>query len=357
MDAPGTNREQQTTDPIAWELVPCPLCGASQQELLLNVTQATETYHLVRCQICGLGYQNPRPDLASIGRFYPRDYECYQAPESDEVGRWARLRLRAERMVLSRYYGNPPPITSWFEKLFAFVARLWVRPNHVALTAIPYVGEGRLLDFGCGSGWYAHRMRERGWTVSGMDFSKHAARKARTRFGIDVLVGTLPHPEVKPESYDVITMGQVLEHVHRPERVIEAAAKALRPGGYLVISVPNLDSWGFRFFGQDWWPLDLPRHLIHFTPATLRRFVEASGLEVMDLRLLGRTSWMCRSFNFAITRRKTWRVRLIPALFHLSRVLTSLLTRWTVWTGRADCILLMARRPATQPVHIQNQAA
>jgi SAM-dependent methyltransferase len=248
-------------------------------------------------------------------------------------------------MVLSHYYGIPPKLGTMLERLVAVIAGIWLRPSHATLSAIPYVGEGRLLDFGCGSGWYAHRMQERGWDVSGMDFSEYAADQTRRRFGIPVLVGTLPHPQIGPASFDVITMGQVLEHIHNPRSVIEAAAGALRPGGMLVISVPNLDSWGFRFFGPDWWPLDLPRHLIHFTPATLRRFVEASGLEVVDLRLLGRTSWMCRSFKFAYRRRPNWRARAIPAIFHSSRILTSLLTRWSVWTKRADCILLVARRP------------
>jgi SAM-dependent methyltransferase len=348
MDSPGV----PASDAIAWERISCPLCHSTREEELLTVAPEPEAhvYRLVRCGNCGLGYQNPRPTPASIARFYPREYECYQAPVPRPAGKWDNLRLHLERLVLSQYYGHPPRVSSRLHRFMAAVARPWVQPNYVALTAIPYVGTGRLLDFGCGSGWYAHRMRERGWTVSGMDFSEHAAHQSSRRFGIPVLVGTLPHPGVKPSSVDVITMGQVLEHIYHPQSVIEAAAQALRPGGLLVASVPNLDSWGFRFFGPDWWPLDLPRHLLHFTPETLRTLLESNGFDVIDLRLLGRTSWMCRSFKFVCTRRKGWRTRAIPAIFHRSRLLTSLLTRWTVWTERADCIFVMARRKSQIPV-------
>src|SRR5262249_23099022 len=151
---------------------------------------------------------------------------------------------------------------------------------------LPFVGEGRLLDFGCGSGWYAHRMRELGWQVTAMDFNAQVAAQVQQRFGIPVVVGTLPHPEIEPESYDVITMGAVLEHVHRLHEVVAAAARALRPGGYLMAAVPNLDSWGFRHFGEDWWGLQIPHHLLHFNPTTLRRMLKAHGLEVRQLRIL-----------------------------------------------------------------------
>jgi SAM-dependent methyltransferase len=218
------------------------------------------------------------------------------------------------------------------------------------MTAIPFHGEGRLLDFGCGSGWYAHRMRQRGWRVTGMDFNPYAASQVEQQFGIPVLVGSLPHAQVAPESFDVITMGSVLEHVYYPRQVIEAATEALRPGGLLVVVVPNLDSWGFRHFGRDWFPLELPRHLLHFTPASLRRLVVTCGLDVLDLRMLGRTSWMRRSLARAADRREKTVSRWLLEWFAGRRIIQSLLTRWSVWSKQADCILLIGqRKPA--PFH------
>src|SRR5437870_2372269 len=83
--------------------------------------------------------------------------------------------------------------------------------------------------------------RELGWQVTGMDFNGQVAAQVQQHFGFPVLTGSLPHRDVAAESFDVITMGAVLEHVHRPHEVIAAAVRALRPGGYLMVAVPNLD--------------------------------------------------------------------------------------------------------------------
>jgi len=331
---------------VIWEEVPCPLCGAGREETLLIVPaeQARADYRLVRCRACGLGYLNPRPAPESVGTFYPDNYECYQSPQPRRLRSLAQLRLRLERLVMAHYYGNPRPEPGMLDKVLCRVCGPWLRPSNASLSAVPYVGEGKLLDFGCGSGWYAHRMAQWGWKVTAMDFSKHAVEQVRRRYGIPTLMGSLPHPAVGRESLDVITMGQVLEHVHRPHDILAAAKQALRPGGLLVISVPNLESWGFRHFRRDWWPLDLPRHLLHFSPATLCRLVEGHGLQVESLRLLGRTSWMRRSFVFAHKRSHGPIRRGSLGIFRNLRTVTSLLTRWTVWTGQADCILLIARR-------------
>jgi 2-polyprenyl-3-methyl-5-hydroxy-6-metoxy-1,4-benzoquinol methylase len=333
--------------PVVWEETACPLCGATRDEPLIKVLSHADqaVYRVVRCRACGMAYLNPRPNEATIGHFYADEYECYQPPARTHEGPWARLRRALERLALARTYGYPPPLTRRHQQLLAALATPLLGRARNSLTALPFVGAGKMLDFGCGSGWYAQRMREQGWDVTGMDFSEHAAREVTRRYGIPVHVGSLPHPAVAPESFDLITMGCVLEHVHRPHDVIAGAAAALRPGGRLVIVVPNLASWGFRYFREGWWPLELPRHLLHFTPPTLRRLVEDHGLEVVEERMLERGSWMRRSFGFARCRR--WRSPVRRVLARLSRVraVPSLLTRWTIWTGQSDAILIHARRP------------
>src|SRR5262249_47911805 len=142
-------------------------------------------------------------------------------------------------------------------------------------------------------------MRQRSWDVLGMDVSAHAAREAERTYGVPVHVGTLPHPAVTTESFDVVNMGSVLEHVHWPHRLVEEAVKALKPGALLAVSVPTSESCSVRTFGPCCSHLDLPRHLPHFSPATLRRLLHAHGLEVQELRMLGRASWMRRTLAAA----------------------------------------------------------
>lgn len=333
---------------ISWENVPCPLCAGRHEEPFLVVQPQGEadSYRLVRCRQCKLVYMNPRPDEQSIGQFYPADYEWYQPPARRLSWR-KRVRQQLRRLVMADRYGTPPGLRNWRERLLAKLTGPLLRPDPDALTALHYRGQGRLLDFGCGSGWYLQQMRELGWNVTGMDFNEQTVRQVRERFGIPALAGSLPHPEILPSSFDVVTMGAVLEHVHRPHQVIAAAAAALRPGGCLVVSVPNIASWGYRSFGLDWWGLQIPHHLLHFTPATLRQLLAAHNLEVRDLRVVGQPGWMRRSLATVHDRPEN------PAhhrpLVRLAKLrpVRSMLTRWTVWNQEGDCLQAYAyRRPA-----------
>ncbi|MCI0456414.1 MAG: class I SAM-dependent methyltransferase [Gemmataceae bacterium] len=333
-------------DALVWEETSCPLCGAEDEELLLEVPSpaGSPPYRVVGCRGCGLGYLNPRPDERTIDLLYPADYTWYHPP-GERGSAWARLKERLRRLVMARHFGTPEPPTNWVQKALARVASWWLRPSRQSMTALPYHGQGRLLDYGCGSGWYARQMRDLGWQVTAMDFNPHAAEQVSRHFGIPTLAGTLPHPQVSPGSFDAITLGAVLEHVHRPHALIAAAAEALAPGGYLVVSVPNLASWGFRYFGEHWWGLQLPHHLLHFTPQTLRGLLETHGLEVREVKEIGRPGWMQRSLA-AARANESARRRLLVKLGKW-RLTASVLARWTQWKGQTDCIEAIAyRRPA-----------
>jgi 2-polyprenyl-3-methyl-5-hydroxy-6-metoxy-1,4-benzoquinol methylase len=333
---------------LTWEATACPLCGGRDEEELLVAPApgGGRGYRVARCRACGLGYLNPRPDERSVGLLYPDDYTWYRPPARAETG-WARARRGLRRLVMARYFGTPPAPLRLPQRALAWLAGWWLYPRPQSMTALPYRGEGRLLDYGCGSGWYAQQMRELGWRVTGMDFSAFAAEQVSRHFGIPTLAGKLPHPRVPPGSFDVITLGAVLEHVHHPHRLIAAAAEALRPGGYLVVSVPNLASWGFRHFREDWWGLQLPHHLLHFTPETLRLLLTAHGLEVRGVKVIGRPGWMQRSL--AAARRPRGEARRGGLLARLGRwrLVASLLARWTGWTGAGDCLEAIAYRPGT----------
>jgi hypothetical protein len=115
----------------------------------------------------------------------------------------------------------------------------------------------------------------------------------------------------------------------------------LVPGGKLVVACPNIDSWAFRAFGPSWFGLDLPRHLVHFTPATLRDMLTAGGFRVEQLRLIRHSDWLRSSAKLAV-RQGT------AAVWH--RPLTwkplAKLAAWLTYVGnRCDCMLAVAERP------------
>ena len=338
MDATHGNTVGENKE-VVWEMTPCPLCGSSdEKELLLAPDETTDdVYRVAQCRRCDMAYLNPRPDRASIGHYYADDYEPYQAPKRDGAGPYGLWRgLR--RLVCAQAFGDPPPLTRWSDKLIAALAAPIFHPGRNSLTALSFHGQGRLLDFGCGSGWYAKRMSDRGWNVTAMDFNPHTAQQVAERYGLRTLSGTLPHPEVADASFDVVVMGASLEHVHCPHEVVGAAVRALAPGGRFVAVVPNFAAAAFRWFGVDWWPLDPPRHLLHFTPATMRRLMAMHGLEVEELRAIPHGSWMRRSL--AISRRR----RGLTGLSKM-RLAASLMTHWTDWVGQGDGLRVIARRP------------
>ncbi|HYH64716.1 MAG TPA: class I SAM-dependent methyltransferase [Urbifossiella sp.] len=297
-----------TPDPIRWEAVACPLCGHGGDRDFLRVPGADDReYRLGECPGCGLVFTNPRPDAASIARFYPADYAPYQPPRRrGRVFRRLRERLglRGERALTDR-----------------------LTPG------------GVLLDYGCGSGWFAARMRARGWDARGMDFSPHAAAAARRNFGLDVVHGALPHPAVRPASVDLLTLRAVVEHVHDPRALLRAVFDAVRPGGRAYLVVPNLASWGYRAFGPAWFALDVPRHLLHFTPDTLRRLVEGCGFAVEATGTIGRAKGAGESAARA-GRAATWVGRACRL-----RAARSLFARAAEWAGRGDDLALLARKP------------
>jgi SAM-dependent methyltransferase len=217
---------------------------------------------IVQCNSCGLSFTNPRPDVDCIEQFYPDNYRCHQPKDR-----------REPRSEQARWLSEP-----------------W--------------GRRRLLDFGCGAGDFLVRMQAIGWNAVGLDASLSAVTCTRER-GLVAHAGSLPHPHWTGPSFEAITMWQSVEHVHHPLEVMRAARGLLTPSGVLVVAVPNFDSLSRHWFGAAWHGLDLPRHLTHFTPATLRAMLERAGFAHVEIRQERRSSWIRHSATGGL-----WRTRL-----------------------------------------------
>src|SRR5262249_53998185 len=150
--------------------------------------------------------------------------------------------------------------------------------------------------------------------------------------------GSLPHPQLLGDTFDVITMWQSLEHVHAPLDVLREAHRLLAPAGKLIVAVPNIDSLAFRWFGQAWYGLDLPRHLIHFSPWTLRLMLHRAGFRAGRLRMVRHSSWLRASAGIATqmpqgTRWHRWLRRRAPS---------TLATWYSYFTNQCDCMMVTA---------------
>jgi SAM-dependent methyltransferase len=134
-----------------------------------------------------------------------------------------------------------------------------------------------VLDVGAATGLFLHEMALSGWETAGVELVGSAAAIARRRFGLEVFQGTLADAPYGPETFDVVTFWDVLEHTYSPKEELICAAQLLRPHGIVALSVPNWDSVDRRLFGRHWQGLDSPRHLYVFSRPTLTRLLKESG--------------------------------------------------------------------------------
>jgi SAM-dependent methyltransferase len=137
-----------------------------------------------------------------------------------------------------------------------------------------------VLDIGCGPGFLLREFRDGGWQVQGTEFSEPSAAHARAVLGLPVAAGDVRELNFESASYDAVVMWHVLEHTPQPEQTLIEVARLLRPGGVFLCAVPNFGSTEARFARDKWFHLDVPRHLNHFTVATLRTLLAAHGLTV-----------------------------------------------------------------------------
>jgi SAM-dependent methyltransferase len=136
---------------------------------------------------------------------------------------------------------------------------------------------GRVLDVGCGRGLLLRAFQRHGWEVRGTEFSDGAARYPREMLGLTVDVGSLEDLALPAAHFDAVTLWHVLEHVPDPRVTLAEAHRLLKPGGALLVGVPNFGGWEARFARGRWFHLDVPRHLTHLTRATLTQALTAAG--------------------------------------------------------------------------------
>ena len=136
-----------------------------------------------------------------------------------------------------------------------------------------------LLDVGCGTGEVLVAARERGWEVRGVEPLEDASREARDGRGLDVRTGTLEESGLPERDHDVVSAFHVLEHIPDTRGFLSTLARWARPGGWVVVEVPNFESAIRRHHGPNWSGLRPLEHVVHFTPATLRAAFERVGLE------------------------------------------------------------------------------
>ena len=341
--APPGAAETTLPDGRPWRLeeVPCDFCGSPDARLLMTGRDRLHglpgEFGVVECAQCGLVRTSPRPTLECLGAAYPEQYGPHQSDA---------LRAKAPggllRWALINYRNYPLGVVSpeMTRTIMRPLARLPLRSRR-NLGYLPFGGEGRLLDFGCGVGGFVAKMKAAGWQAEGMDLSEDAVRVGR-QAALTMHLGTLPGAELEEGAYDALTMWQALEHVPSPTATLKAAWRMVRPGGRLLVAVPRFDSLQRDWFGPAWFPLDLPRHLTHFTRATLERQIDSAGFEVERTWPVRRPANIRHSFAYlADDTGKALHRKLAR-----SRMIVGMMSLWSLLRGgRTGQMICIARKP------------
>ena len=257
---------------------PCAICGGSGADPVWATPDRAFAvpghYTVARCRGCGFLYQRPRVRDEHLAACYPDHYPRHQEPSPRMPLKGSKSRQRAARWALADGLGYG----AFRDARVSLTTRLRGRRmlRRIRWNCPPWIGAGRYLDVGCGSGGSLGVARALGWRVAGIEMDEAAAALAR-RFTDELHVGDILTAPFAPKRYDVVTAFHVLEHVPDPVAVARRMLHWLAPGGLLIVEVPNAGGLGARLFGGAWSGLELPRHLSHFTPETLERVIDKAG--------------------------------------------------------------------------------
>lgn len=270
------------------ESVPsCPICESKRRELFYDKLTdrvffcAPGTWSLYLCKDCKCAYLDPRPSSNTIGLAYRR----YYTHAGDDEDRTKTLRgLGCLRRSLANGYRN------WrFASNFQPANRLGVVAAIVlpslkqrldqGLRNVPRLqADAHLLDVGFGDGAFLELARSAGWDVTGVDPDPVSVESAIQR-GFDVRLGGIEACADRSGSFDAVTLSHVIEHVHDPIALLQSAYHLLKPGGFLWLSTPNIESLGLSIYGRNWLGLDPPRHLVLFRWQAIQELLRKMGFD------------------------------------------------------------------------------
>lgn len=224
----------------------CPVCASLQGRAVYAEARdpiTLDNFRVSECASCHVVFTEPRP--ASLDRYYP-----------------------------IRYRGYGPLVTRILAAFYSARVNRWAKR---------YPTGKSVLEIGCGPGLMLAAFAKRGWKALGIERNEDAASRARQTPGVEVTAKPLNEMPLDAR-FDLIILFHVLEHIGNPVSLLKDCAGRLAPDGRVIVNVPNIDSWQSHFAGSLWLHLDVPRHLVHFSPHSLATTLEKAGLKLSDLR-------------------------------------------------------------------------
>ena len=314
--SPRNRSKQGDSGGLADIWVCCPLCGANDYRVRFRSSLRGDidpqrhytstsrefgrwTGSIVECRSCSLVYMNPRPH-------HQRVRDLYGAVED------------------VRYVEEESGRVATFSESLRLVQR--------------YAGGGRLLDVGCHVGTFLELAEQAGYSVTGVEPSRWAADRANSRLRGEVFCGSVEDAPIPADTFDAVTIWDVIEHLPDPASDLRAIWTALRPGGVLAISTMDVDAWFPRLAGRHW-PWYMQMHLVYFSRRTLPEMLRREGFHVAAVRTHRRTVRV----SYLVSRISSYNrpaYRALAAMTRSSRVADRL-----IGVSLGDIFTVVARKP------------
>lgn len=235
----------------------CPVCDSPGINKVITATDHTvsgELFEIWQCANCSLRFTQDIPEPEKIGRYYKSENYISHTETNKGIVNWLYLQVR--KFTLSG--------------------------KRKLIEKITGIKKGWLLDIGAGTGAFVSYMSAAGWRTEGLEPDDSAIKRAAAAYGVQLK----PSSELfnlAPAMYDAITMWHVLEHVHDLHGYVEQLKKLVKPSGKIFIAVPNYTSFDADHYGASWAAYDVPRHLYHFSPASMKTLMEEHDLKITSI--------------------------------------------------------------------------
>lgn len=228
---------------------PCGYCKQKGSIVLYDTVDTHgDAYKVNSCTHCKAIFLSPRPTAAQLARAYDDSYYGEQDDKFPPIIEKALDYFRSSRAKLVTEHADPP---------------------------------AKVLDIGCGNGKFLQYVLQAGdYDAYGIELPGKAAERAAAIPNLTLKQGSLEEGDFAPNSMDVITLFHVFEHLAEPMKRMQVIQKILKPGGVLIMSFPNIDSFQSSVFKGKWLHLDPPRHLFFFRPADFVAEMKNYGLHV-----------------------------------------------------------------------------